>query len=273
MRGMLGHAGAGQVDVHAAVGLVRPEQLGLEVRLLLVQTAVVVGVDDAHVALAGVDGLDQRGVVGERIGSQVGDPALDDLLGLLGTVGLDQGGGQRLVVDLLAGAQAQAAFPVLVGQRLIGAQLGRLDPRGGVDDGPRAQRQAGPGAGAGAVLAGDVGVDDLGLQRLEHAFLLGLPEVAGIHGDQQVGRGVLALGLQARQQWRFLVGDELDLDPGLGGVLVEHRLDQLVDARRIDHDLVGGLHGTGQGGQRQGCQDLLVCLHGTRLVRRVELSK
>src|SRR3990167_6346175 len=81
---MQGDGGTGQVDVHATVGLVRPEQLGFQIRLLLLQTAEVVGVDDAHIALTGIDGLDQRGVVREYVGGQVADPALDDRLGLVG---------------------------------------------------------------------------------------------------------------------------------------------------------------------------------------------
>ena len=249
MRRVASQADARQVDVDAAVGLVRPEQLDPQVRVLLVQAPVVVGIDDADVALAGVHRLDHRVVVGEYVGGQVVHPALEDFLGLLRPVGLDQGPGQRLVVDLLRRAQAQAAFPLLVGQGFVGAQLFRLDPLGGVDDGPRAQRQSGPAIGAGTILRGNVPFDGGRLERLQQAHLLGLPEVAGVHGEQQVGRGVSAFGLDPRHQRRFLVGDELDLHAGLAGVGIEHRLDQLVDARGIHHHFVGGL---GQAGDAQG---------------------
>ncbi|MNZ78457.1 hypothetical protein D3C78_970310 [compost metagenome] len=108
--------------------------------------------------------------------------------------------------------------------------------------------------GRGAVLSGDVLVDDGRLDRLQDAHLLGLPQVTGIDGQQQVGHPVLALGLDALHQRGFLVGDELDLDAGLGGVGVEHRLDQLVDARGVHHYFVRRLGGAteqrqGQGGQ------------------------
>src|SRR5690606_39080334 len=155
---------AGEIDVHAAVILVGPEQAYLEVGIGGVQAAEIVGVDDAHVALAGVDGVDHRVVVGEHVGGQVVHPAAENLFGLLLAVGFQQGGGQRLVVDLLAGTQAQATFPVLVGQRLVGAQLVGLDALGAVDDGPRTQRQAGPGPGGGAILRGNVGGHHVGLQ-------------------------------------------------------------------------------------------------------------
>ncbi len=169
-------------------------------------------------------------------------------------MGFDQGGGQRLVVHLLRRAQAQAAFPLLVGQGFVGAQLLRLDPLGGVDDGAGAQAQAGPVVGRGAVLRRDVLVDDVGLDRLQDAHLLGLPQVAGIDGQQQVGHAVFALGLDALHQRGFLVGDELDLDPGLGGIGIEHRLDQLVDARGVHHHFVRCLGGAAEQGQGQGGQ-------------------
>jgi len=50
-------------------------------------------------------------------------------------------------------------------------------------------------------LRRDVFVDDLGLDGLQDAHLLGLPQVAGVHGQQQVGRGVLAFSLDALVEW------------------------------------------------------------------------
>ncbi|MCY1401858.1 hypothetical protein D9M71_169830 [compost metagenome] len=270
MRRIFGQANAREVDVHATVSLVRPEQLDRQVRVFLVQATVVVGVDDTDVALTGVDSLQQGGVIGEHVGGQVVDPALDDFLGFLLAVGFDQGSGQRLVVDLLRRAQAQAPFPVLVGQGFVGAQLFGFDPLGGVGDGPRAQAQAGPVVGRGAVLLGNVGIDDFRFDRLQDAHLLGLPEVTGIDSEQQVGGGVLPLGLDPLHQRCFLVGDELDLDPGLGGIGVEHRLDQLVDARGIHHHLVRRLGGTAQQGQSQGGQYVLAWQHGAVLGVQIE---
>ena len=100
----------------------------------------------------------------------------------------------------------------------------------------------------------NVFIDDLGLDRLQDAHLLGLPQVPGVYGEQQVSRGVLAFSLDALHERRFLVGNELDLDPGFRGVGVKYRLDQLVDARGINHHFIGSKnaapeHGKGQGSQ------------------------
>ncbi|MNM89762.1 hypothetical protein D3C81_1019990 [compost metagenome] len=256
--------------MHTAIGLVWPEQLDRQLRVFLVQATIVVGVDDTDVALTRVDGLQQGGVIGEHVSGQVVDPALDDFLGFLLAVGFDQGRGQRLVVDLFRRAQAQAAFPVLVSQGFVGAQLFRFDPIGGVGDGPRTQAEASPVMGRSAVLSRNIFVDHLRLNRLEDAHLLSLPEVTGIDREQQVGGGVLPLGLDALHQRRFLVGDELDLDPGLFGVGVEHRLDQLVDARGIHHHLVRRLGSAAQQGQSQGGQYVLAWQHGAVLGVQIE---
>ncbi len=120
---MLGQADARQVDVHTATILIRPEKLGFQIRVLRMQAAVVVGVDDTYITLTGIDCLNQRGVVGKHVCSKVIDPTLDDFFGLLGAMGFDQGSGQGLVINLLAGPQAQTAFPILVGQGFVGRQL------------------------------------------------------------------------------------------------------------------------------------------------------
>lgn len=97
----------------------------------------------------------------------------------------------------------------------------------------------------------NVGVYGFRGEGLEDAHLLGLPEVAGIDGQQQVGGSVLTLGLDSLHQRRFLVGDELHLGAGFRGVGIEHWLDQFIDARGIDHHLVSGLGG-GAADQGQG---------------------
>ena len=227
---MPGQADAGQVHVHAPVTLVGPEQLDRQIRLLLVQAPIVIGVDHTHIALPCLDGLQDGGVVGEHVGGEVVHPARDDLFGLLLAMVFDQRGGQRLVVDLLGSAQAQPPFPRLVGQGFVRAQRGRIDTFGGVGDGARAQAQARPCMGRGAVLGRNVLLDHRRLDGLQDAHLLGLPEVAGIDGQQQVGHPVLPLGLDALHQGGFLVGDEGDRYAGLCGVGIEDRLDQLVDA-------------------------------------------
>ena len=133
--------------MHTAIALVRPEQFHGQVWLLLVQATVVIGVDDTHVALPGVDGLQHGDVIGEHVGGEVIHPTLDDFFSLGRAMGFDQGGGQRLVVDFFRRAQAQAAFPLLVGQSFVVGQVARLYPVGGIGDRPRTQAQTGPGVG------------------------------------------------------------------------------------------------------------------------------
>ena len=156
---MLGQADARKIDVNATIRLIGPEQLHRQFRVLLVQTTVVVSVDDADITLPGVDRFQHSDVIGEHVGRQVIDPTLEDIFGLLGTVGFDQGRRQRLVVDLLRRTQAQAPFPIFVRQRFVGGQVSRFYPVGGVGDGPRAQAQTGPAVGGRAVLFRNVGVD------------------------------------------------------------------------------------------------------------------
>ena len=73
-----------------------------------------------------------------------------------------------------------------------------------------------------------------------------LPQVAGIDGHQDVGRGVFALGSQPRHQRAFLVGDETYLDAGFLAVGVEQRLDQLLVTGGVHGDFFGSGHGGGQ---------------------------
>ena len=57
------------------------------------------------------------------------------------------------------------------------------------------------------------------------------PEVAGVDGEVDVGLGVLALGGDPLAQLGVVAGEELDLDAGLLGPLLEGRLDAVVAAR------------------------------------------
>ena len=59
----------------------------------------------------------------------------------------------------------------------------------------RTQAQARPCVGRRAVLRRDVCIDHFGRERLQDAHLLGLPQVTGVHGQHQVGGGVLAFCL------------------------------------------------------------------------------
>ncbi len=92
-------------------------------------------------------------------------------------------------------------------------------------------------------MRGNILVQHGRLHRLQQAFIGRLPKIAGIHRQQHIGGGVLALGLQALHQRALLVGDELHRHASLLGEGIEHRLDQLLRTRRVNHDLVGGMAG------------------------------
>ena len=130
------------------------------------------------------------------------------------------------------------------------------------ENGAGAHRQAEPLVAGVAQVGRDIGGQHLRLHRLERAFPGGFPQVAGVHRDQHVRRGILALGLEALQQCAFLVGDELDLDAGFLGVGIEHRLDQLLVAGGIDNHFIGQhLCGeSGKGDAEQGAEAKFVHL-------------
>jgi len=69
--------------------------------------------------------------------------------------------------------------------------------------------------------------------------LPGLPQVAGIHREQNIGRRIHALRLQALHQRAFFIRDELDLHTAFLGVSIEQRLDELLVARGINDDFFG----------------------------------
>ena len=254
MRCVFGQTDSRQVDVHPTVRLIRPEQFHSQIGLLLVQAAVVIGIDDADVALPGVDGFKHRNVIGEHVSGQVIDPALENLLGFIRAIHFDHRGGERLVVDLFSRTKAQAPFPLFVGKCFVSRQFFGFYPVGGIGNGPRTQAQACPLMGRRAVLRRDVLINHVGLERLQNAHLFGLPKVTGVYGEQQIGGGVFAFGLDALHKRRFLIGDELDLDPGLGGVSIKYRLDQLIDTRGIHHHFIGSRHTARKNGKGQGSQ-------------------
>ena len=221
------YAGAGHVDVHAAfaVALVGPERHHRQFRIVALGAAEVVGVDDADRATARVDRLDHRGVVGERRRGEVGDPTPDRLFGALGAERGDHRRDQALVVDRSAGAQAQLALPLRIGEVLVGRQRRGRGQLRIVDQGARTHRQAEPAVLRVAQVRRDVGLQCRRVQWLQQAQVGRLPKVAGIDGDQHVGLGTRAFGAQALHQRRCVAGQVGDLDSGLGGVAVEQRLD------------------------------------------------
>ena len=100
----------------------------------------------------------------------------------------------------------------------------------------------------------ELGGHDL-LQRaridgLREARILGLGQAAGIDGEEEIGRAVLALGRQPLVEARGGV-DHVGLDARLVGEGLEQRVDQLRLAIGVDVDLALRLRRRREAGQRR----------------------
>ena len=124
---------------------------GLALGFLVVHQRPVIGVADADVALAGRDVARGLAVAAGGLLRQIGLEALQPFLGLRLAVLGEIGGEQRVVVHVLAGADADLALPLRVGQFLVGDRVLLHALLRGVDD-ARAHRDAVPVAVRVAVL-------------------------------------------------------------------------------------------------------------------------
>ncbi len=178
---------------------------------------------------------------------EVVHPAAHDPLGLRLALRLDHRRDQRLVVDLLRRAQAQLALPLRAGERLVGAERRRVHSLRVVGNRACAHRQPVPASLRVAQVRRHVLVEHLRLHRLQQSALRRIPEFASIHRHQDVGRGIASFGREALDQHRRIAGRELHLDAGFARVVVEHGLDQLLVACRVDDQRFG----RGRAGSRQ----------------------
>ncbi len=255
---MRGHAGGGDVDVGAAAVLVRehhPDVVdALDDAVLLVPDPAeeVVGVRDRDVALARHHRLDLVAVAALRRAGEVGEQPLGPgLRRLLAVVGDDRGH-QRQVVDVRRGADADLALVGRIGQRLVGLRRAR-HPVLGVEDHPRALRQAVPVAVRVPKVLGDALGQHLRMHRLQQVLAIGEPDAAGVDGQEDVGRAVGALGLHPGDQLLRRALDAVDRDAGRLGEVAVERLVGVVVPGRVDVHLVGRGRQRGRGeGARQG---------------------
>ena len=77
-----------------------------------------------------------------------------------------------------------------------------------------------------------------GFDRLQQSRLRRRPEITGIRRNQHIRRGIFPFRLEPGEQCALIIRDVFDLDPGFLGKRIEHRLDQLLDARGIHHDFL-----------------------------------
>ena len=208
-------------------------------------------VRDADVALTGGDGLEDLGVAGDEGRVVRHPPAHDGLRARLAVPG-DHGGEHRLVVDVRRGAQAQAVLPPGLAQGLVGRQLLGLDLPGAVHDGAGPDGEAEPAALGIPQVGRDAGHEIGRVHPRQQPGVGRLPEVAGVHGHQDVGGTLGPLGPQALEDLRGVAGQGLDLNAGLLGERGDGRLVAVV-ARRVHDDLRSlGARGNGAPWQQGG---------------------
>ena len=170
--------------------------------------------------------------------AEIGLQAAQPLLGLRLAVLDDVGREQRGVVIVLAGADADLAFPVRRwrGPRSSARSASRAPSRRRRC--ARASRRAYQWPSGSRYCGATTLSSTLGLDRLGDAGAHRLFEPADVDGEQHVGRAVGAFGLDALLE-AVGGGDDVDLDAGVLGEGVEQRLDQLGLAIGVDVDLAG----------------------------------
>ena len=255
---VLGQQHAGEIDVGAAAFEGRQDHLGGFRPRLLLGVVVhhqrpVIGVADADVALAGRDVARGFAVAARGLLRQVGLHAAQPFLGLGLAVLRRVGREQAVIVDVLAGADADLALPLGIGELFVG-DLVLLDAiLRGVDH-TGAHRDAGPVSIGIAILRRHDLVDHHRLDRLGDAGLHGLVDAADVDRQQHVGGAVGAFRLHALLEARTR-RDDVDLDAGVLGEGVEQRLDQLGFAIGVDVDLaVGGRRRSSKRGKTKQCR-------------------
>ena len=59
-------------------------------------------------------------------------------------------------------------------------------------------------------MGGDVGFQNIGMDRFQDTGFGGIPEIAGVHGDEEVSRRSLSFGQDALDKGGFFSGDKVD---------------------------------------------------------------
>ena len=78
---------------------------------------------------------------------------------------------------------------------------------------------------------------------MEEAGRSGQFQGAGVVGDQEIRRRAIAFSLESIDQFCRAGRQQLDLNAGICGKGVEHRLDESFPAAGIDRECIGGRDG------------------------------
>ena len=203
------------------------------------QTDIVVVIGERHRALARRHALKQRRVGALRRPREIGDHAAHPLLRLLRTPMRDQRAQQREIVDRRARAHADLALEPRVGERLVGLHELGIDARRIDENHPRPGREAEPQILRVLERGGNAFVQHLRLHGLEQILLLREPEIAGIDGEEDIGRRVLAFGPHAREQLGPFSFDHIYGNSSRFLEAVIEQVIRLIVTRGVDIDRVG----------------------------------
>ena len=239
LAGALDEPDARHVGVGAGAVLVGPRGRDREVRVVLELAGEVVVVGEPDVAVAGGDRLEHVDVGAEDL-RLVGHDRLEQLLGLRLAVLGDPVGDPRLVVLVVARAQADAAAELGLGEVGVARDGALVDALGRAHR--DAQARADPPPGAVGIVQLDVRVE---LDRLEQPGLLGAPEVRQVGRHEQVGLGRVALAAQPLEQLGRGAAAQLDVEPRLLLERLEGLLVAVLRAAVVDDDV-------GRSGEREG---------------------
>src|SRR5882724_2817691 len=119
MLGMLRDPSTGDVDVHATITLIGPENGDGKFGILRHQWGQIVSIGDSYVTLTGGYRF-QKFAIALKNAWLIGHPCPHDALRAFFTQGLDHGGDQRLSVDFFGGAEAEFAVPFGLPEGLVG---------------------------------------------------------------------------------------------------------------------------------------------------------
>ena len=183
----------------ASTVLICPEHLDGEVGILIDEPSKVVVVRHTDVTSSGRNRLKDARVAVDVLGL-VGDPPSHDLLGLLLAVGRDQTRHERLRVHVSRRPHAEPSSPLAIRQGLVAGEFRRIHAPRHVRNRSDALAQGKEPAFRITQLGGNIGVDGLRLDSLQQALVGREPESAGIHGEESVGHGAFAFGLEAFEQ-------------------------------------------------------------------------
>ena len=214
------------------LGRLRPR---FSVGLVVEHQRPIISIGNADVAFAGRDIAGDLAVAARWLLREIGFEAAEPFFGLGFTVMGDEGCKQRVVINVLAGANADLALPFRIGEIFVvqGSLLHAI--LRGIDH-ARAHRNAVPVPLGIAILGRHDLIEDVRLDGLGDAGPHCVLDPPDIDGEQHIRGAVGTLGLDALFEARAC-RDDIDLDAGVPAKGVEQRLNELALAVSVNIDV------------------------------------